>query len=71
MTDLVLVVLTIALCGLFFGIVITRTVLAERATADKRANRGSPWLRHLDRAGVVVTVLLAAAVVLRVLNAVG
>lgn len=71
MTDTVLVVLTAALTGAFFAIVIARTVLAERIAGDHRAPAGSPRVRRLDRAGVVVTVLLIAVVVLRVVNAVG
>ncbi|QRP47868.1 hypothetical protein [Amycolatopsis sp. FDAARGOS 1241] len=71
MTDVFLVILTLALAAAFGAIVLTRTVLAERAAGA----RGRPYertrlVRRLDRAGALVTVLVIAAVVFRVVNTV-
>jgi len=74
MTDFVLVVLIIALTCAFFLIVVVRTLVAEhqagtRGIVDRRAR--PPLIRRLDLTGVVITVLVAAAVVIRIVNTVG
>ena len=71
MTDSVLVLLVVALSTAFLVLVAVRTVVAERAAGDRGTRpAGSRLVRWLDVVGVVVTVLLVAAVVLRVVNTV-
>ena len=72
MNDTVLVMLVVAFAGAFGGLVLVRTVVAERAAGEHGVRQPrSRLVRLLDLAGVVVTVLLVASVVLRVMNAVG
>ncbi|WP_037366126.1 hypothetical protein [Amycolatopsis orientalis] len=72
MNDAVLVFLVAVFAGAFAGLVLVRTAAAERAAGERgvRPPR-SRLVRRLDLAAVVVTVLLVASVVLRVMNAVG
>ncbi|WP_116204632.1 hypothetical protein [Amycolatopsis circi] len=72
MTDSVSVLSVVVFAAAFCGLVIVRTVLAERAAGERGVRQArSRRVRRLDLAGVAVTVLLFAAVVLRVMNAVG
>lgn len=71
MNDTLLVILTLAPAGAFGAIVLTRTVLAERAAGEHgRSHERTPLVLWLDRAGVTVTVLVIAAVLFRVVNTV-
>ncbi|WP_020659000.1 hypothetical protein [Amycolatopsis benzoatilytica] len=71
MIDSVLVLLLVLLSGAFVVLVLVRTVVAERAAGDRGIRpAGSHLVRWLDLSGVLVTVLLVAAAVLRVVNAV-
>ncbi|WIX76689.1 hypothetical protein QRX50_35325 [Amycolatopsis carbonis] len=71
MNDALLVLLTVALAVAFGAIVFARTVLTERAAGRHgRPHTRTPLVRRLDGAGVVVTALVIAAVVFRVVNTV-
>ncbi|MEV8610764.1 hypothetical protein AB0383_23010 [Amycolatopsis sp. NPDC051373] len=71
MNDALLALLTVALAAALGAIVFARTVLTERAVGRHgRPHARTPLVRRLDRAGVVVTALVIAAVVFRVVNTV-
>jgi predicted secreted protein len=74
MTDRLLVMLIVICTAGLAAILATRTVLAERAagtgTVPGAPATRPPLVRRLDTAGVVITVLLFAVVVIRVVNTV-